>query len=347
MTETRKIAFFDSKPYDRLWMDRLKDAYEFHITYFESRLNHDTVKLADGFDAVVAFVNDTIDATVIESLHQSGIEVIALRCAGYNHVDFKAAFGKVHVLHVPAYSPYAVAEHAAALLLSLNRKIHRAYTRTRDFNFSINGLTGFDLHGKTAGIIGTGKIGRVFIDICRGFGMNVIAYDPYPNADTAVDYVDLNELIRHSDVISLHCPLTPQTHHIISREALAMVKPNAYIINTSRGALIDSLALIDAIKEGRIGGAGLDVYEEESDFFYEDLSASVIQDDVLARLVTLPNVLITSHQAFLTEEALKNIAETTFQNLQQYFSGGPLPNEICYQCHQLGQCDQKHQTRCF
>lgn len=343
----KEIAFFDTKPYDRVWMDRLKIEYGFIIKYYESRLNHDTVKLAQGSDAVVAFVNDTIDSVVIETLHSYGISVLALRCAGYNHVDFKAAFGKVHIVHVPAYSPYAVAEHAAALLLSLNRKLHRAYTRTRDFNFSINGLMGFDLHGKTAGIIGTGKIGRVFIDICRGFGMNVIAFDPYPIQDSNIQYVELAELISKADVISLHCPLTPQTHHIIDREALEKVKPGALIINTSRGALIDSLALIDAIKSGHLGGAGLDVYEEESDLFYEDLSASVIQDDVLARLVTLPNVLITSHQAFLTAEALENIARTTMDNLRQYFTGQPLPNEICYQCNKLGKCDLSHKERCF
>ena len=345
--DKKKIAFFDAKPYDHIWMDKLKESFGFDLKYFESRLNHDTVKLAQGLDGVIAFVNDTVDAPVIHALYEDGIHVIALRCAGYNHVDFQAAFGKVHVLHVPAYSPYAVAEHAAALLLSLNRKIHRAYNRTRDFNFSINGLTGFDLHDKTAGIIGTGKIGRVFIDICRGFGMKVLAYDPYPIEDSDIKYVSLNELIKQSDIISLHCPLTPDTHHIISADALEKVKKGAIIINTSRGALIDSLALIDAIKSGHLGGAGLDVYEEESDVFYEDLSASVIQDDVLARLVTLPNVLITSHQAFLTGEALENIARTTLQNLRQFFDGEPLPHEICYQCHKYGKCDRKHRERCF
>lgn len=341
----KKIALYDAKPYDKLWMDG--SGYGFDIKYFESKLNADTAALARGADGVIAFVNDTIDAPVLDALYEYGITIVALRSAGFNNVDFRAAFGKVHVVRVPAYSPYAVAEHAMALLLALNRKIHRAYNRTRDFNFNISGLTGFDLHGKTIGVIGTGKIGRVFIDICRGFGMKVVAHDPYPAADAGIEYVPADELFRRADVISLHCPLTQDTHHLLDQKALALTRPGVYIINTSRGALIDSEALLAAIKEGRIGGAGLDVYEEESDIFFEDFSNTIMQDDVLARLVSMPNVLITSHQAFLTSEALENIARTTLTNLKQYFDKGDLPNEICYQCAKQPSCAQDHTHPCF
>lgn len=345
--DIKTIAFFDAKPYDRVFMDQFKDDYSFAIQYYETRLNHDTVRLAQDCDAVCAFVNDILDAFVIETLFRYGIRVIALRCSGYNHVDFKAAYGKIHILRVPSYSPYAIAEHAMALLLSLNRKIHRAYTRTRDFNFSLHGLVGFDLKGKTVGVVGTGQIGRIFIDICRGFGMNIIASDPYPLPNSDISYVPFDTLVRQSDIISLHCPLTPETDHLINQETLDKAKPGVFIINTSRGALIDSYALIEAIKSGRVGGAGLDVYEEESEFFYEDFSTSGIQDDVLARLLTMPHVLITSHQAFLTEEALLNIAQTTFHNLRQFFDGQPLQNEICYRCSKQSTCDRSHQERCF
>ncbi len=343
----KKIAFYDTKPYDKLWMDKFKGEYGFSIKYFESRLTADTVSLAKGADGVCVFVNDTVDAKVIEALHEYGIRILALRCAGFNNVDFKAAFEKLHVVRVPAYSPYAVAEHAMALLLSLNRKIHRAYNRTRDFNFNINGLTGFDLHGKTAGVLGTGKIGRVFIDICKGFGMKVVAYDPFPAADSGIDYVSVEQLMRESDVISLHCPLTPETHHIIDEKALDNAKPGVFIINTSRGALIDTAALLAAIKDGRVGGAGLDVYEEESELFFEDFSNTIIQDDVLARLVSMPNVILTSHQAFLTAEALEKIARTTLANLKGYFDSGVLPNEICYQCEKQPGCAKNHAKPCF
>ena len=251
-----------------------------------------------------------------------------MRCAGYNNVDIKAAQGKIKILRVPKYSPYAVAEHTMALLLCLNRKIHRAFNRTRDYNFSINGLTGFDLHGKTAGIIGTGKIGQIFIDICRGFGMNIIAYDPYPLKNSGIEYVSKEELFRRSDIISLHCPLTKSTYHIVDKEALKEVKKDVYILNTSRGALIDAEALLTALKESRVGGAGLDVYEEESSLFFEDFSGSVIQDDVLSLLVNMPNVIVTSHQAFLTHEALSGIAEVTIDNLNSFFSGKELKNEV-------------------
>lgn len=343
----KKVTFYDTKPYDKVWMDALKGEYGLQIKYFESKLNADTVSLARGSDAVCVFVNDTVDAEVIESLHDYGIRILALRCAGFNNVDFKAAFEKLHVVRVPAYSPYAVAEHAMALLLAVNRKVHRAYNRTRDFNFNINGLTGFDLHGKTVGVIGTGKIGRVFIDICKGFGMNVIAYDPFPAKDADFEYVSSTELIKRADVISLHCPLTPETKHIIDEQALSAAKHGVTVINTSRGGLIDTAALLAALKDGRVRGAGLDVYEEESELFFEDFSNTIVQDDILARLVSLPNVILTSHQAFLTDEALEKIARVTLDNLKRYFDNGDLPNEICYQCEKKPGCAKDHVKPCF
>ncbi len=343
----KKIAFFDAKPYDKIWFDQLKDEHGFKIKYYENKLNEDTATMAAGSDAVVAFVNDDINAQVLDFLNEKGIHIIALRSAGYNNVDFQSAFGKVHVVRVPAYSPYAVAEHAVALLLTLNRHIHRAYIRTRDYNFSLNGLTGFDLYGKTVGVIGTGKIGQVFIDICKGFGMRVLAYDPYPLKDKGIDYVSLEKLFAESDIISLHCPLTKETHHVINKQAFSLMRDGVYIINTSRGALVDSEALIEAIKSGKVGGAGLDVYEEESELFFEDFSNTVMQDDTLARLVSMPNVIVTSHQAFLTQEALKNIAKTTLDNLKDYFDDKPLKNEICYQCDKSATCPINHEGRCF
>ncbi len=343
----KKIAFFDAKPYDKLWFDKLKESYDFKIKYYENKLNEDTAAMASGSDAVVAFVNDDINASAVDTLHRNGIQIIALRSAGYNNVDFKAAFGKIHVVRVPAYSPYAVAEHAMALLLTLNRKTHRAYNRTRDYNFSLNGLTGFDLYGKTIGVIGTGKIGQVFIDICKGFGMQVIAYDPFPAQGKGIDYVSVEELCSRADIISLHCPLTKDTHHLIGAETLSKMRDGVVIINTSRGALIDSEALVEAIKSKKVGAAGLDVYEEESELFFEDFSNTIIQDDILARLVSMPNVIVTSHQAFLTNEALHNIAETTLDNLKAFFDGAELKNEICYQCEKAPSCDLKHTKRCF
>ncbi len=343
----KKITFYDTKPYDKVWMDKLKGEHGLDIKYFESKLHADTVSLARGSDAVCVFVNDTVDAEVIDKLYEYGIRILALRCAGFNNVDFKAAFGKLHVVRVPAYSPYAVAEHAMALLLAINRKVHRAYNRTRDFNFNINGLMGFDLHGKTVGVVGTGKIGRVFIDICKGFGMHVIAYDPFPVKDAGFEYVSCEELMRCSDVISLHCPLTPKTKHIINKKSLAAAKPGVTIINTSRGALIDTSALLNALKDGHVRGAGLDVYEEESELFFEDFSGTIVQDDILARLVSLPNVILTSHQAFLTDEALEKIAYTTLENLRRYFDGGRLENEICYQCEKQPNCPKDHVKPCF
>lgn len=322
----KKIAFFDTKPYDKEWFD--KENRAFSITYFESRLGPHTARLAGGFDAVCAFVNDDISAEVIDALVKAGVSILAMRCAGYNNVDIRYAEGKLTVVRVPAYSPYAVAEHAMALLQTLNRHLNKAYNRTRDFNFSIAGLTGIDLHGKTAGVIGTGKIGKVFICICRGYGMNIIAYDPYPSEENGICYVSLDRLFAESDVISLHCPLTEQTKHILGKAAFGKMTRRPYIVNTSRGGLIDSTALLDALNRGTVRGAALDVYEEETDFFYEDLSDHVVRDDQLSLLVSKPNVLLTSHQGFLTEEALRNIAVTTLKNLQDHFAGRRPENEI-------------------
>lgn len=323
----KKIAFFDTKPYDKDYFEKTPHD-GLYFKYYVNKLTADTAFVAKGCEGAVAFVNDTIDEAAINGLYENGVRVLAMRCAGYNNVDLKAAKGKIRVLRVPKYSPYAVAEHTMALLLCLNRKIHRAFNRTREYNFSIDRLTGFDLYGKTAGIIGTGKIGQIFIDICRGFGMNIIAYDPYPNPNLGVEYVTKEELFKRSDIISLHCPLTESTKHIIDEKALKMTKPDVYILNTSRGALIDSEALLRAIRESRIGGAGLDVYEEESSLFFEDFSNSVIRDDLLSLLVNMPNVIVTSHQAFLTKEALTNIAEVTIENLNSFFDGRNLENEI-------------------
>ncbi len=322
----KKIAFYDAKSYDMTWFDRMSSKYE--IVYYEAKLNPHTARLARGCEAVCAFVNDDIGKETIDILVEEGVEILAMRSAGYSNVDVKAASGKLPIVRVPAYSPYAVAEHAMALLLTLNRKTHKAYVRTRDFNFSLVGLTGVDLYGKTVGVIGTGKIGRVFIDICRGFGMKVIAFDPYPAADAGIDYVELEELFRESDVISLHAPLTEQSRHILDKDAFDKMKKNVFIINTSRGALIDSEALLAALNEEKIRGAGLDVYEEEADFFFEDMSGTIIKDDILSLLVSRPNVIITSHQAFFTEEALESIAQVTLQNLDEFFEGKELSNEV-------------------
>lgn len=344
----KKVAFFDTKPYDRTWFDALGKNYE--ITYFEEKLNHHTAKFTDGFDAVCAFVNDRVNALAIERLYNNGVQLIAMRCAGYSNVDVKAAFQKLHIVRVPAYSPHAVAEHTMGLLLTLNRRLHKAYNRTREFNFSIVGLTGTDLYGKTVGVIGTGKIGRTFIDICRGFGMRVLAYDKFPAKDSGLDYVELDTLLRESDVISLHCPLTPDTRHILNRDAFSKMKKGVFILNTSRGALIDSEALLDALNSRTVGGAGLDVYEEEANLFYEDRSDTIIHDDTLALLVSRPNVILTAHQAFLTEEALHNIAEETIKNLDAFFSGAPLENEICYLCDRdkaEHDCRKTRRERCF
>lgn len=322
----KKIAFFDAKPYDRTWFDQLNQHY--HIKYYEHKLTPDTISLAHGCEAVIPFVNDTLDRTVIDGLCQEGIKMIALRCAGYNNVDRDAARERIPVVRVPGYSPYAVAEFTMGLLLTLNRKIHKAYFRTRDFNFSLNGLVGFDLHGRTVGVIGTGKIGQIFIRICQGFGMHVLAYDPYPVQDAGFPYVPLEELLAKSDIISLHCPLTEQTRHLINRDTIARMKDGVYLLNTSRGMLVESESLLDALKNGKIAGAGLDVYEEETEFFFEDRSDMVQRDTLLSLLVSMPNVVLTSHQAFLTNEALHNIAQVTLDNLDAYFKDGTVLNAV-------------------
>lgn len=322
------IAFYDTKPYDRIWFDTLAGEYGYHIKYFEHKLNADTAVLASGYDAVCVFVNDRVDARVIQTLVQEKVGLIALRCAGYNNVDLAAASGKIPVVRVPSYSPSAVAEHAMALLLSVNRKTYRAYIRTRDSNFSINGLMGMDLRNKTAGVIGTGQIGRLFGEMAGGFGMRVLGFDPGPARARGIEYVPLEELFALSDVISLHCPLTKETRHIICRDSIARMKEDCILINTSRGALIDTAALIDGLLSGKLGGAGLDVYEEESDYFFEDKSNEMIQDEELARLLSLPNVLVTSHQAFFTKEAMQAIAMTTMENIFAYAGGKQLQNEV-------------------
>ncbi len=343
-----KIAFFDAKPYDRPSFDRYGDEKGIVFKYYETRLNEDTVDLAKGCDGVCIFVNDTVNAAVIDRLQELGIKVLALRCAGFNNVDIKYAHGRLHIVRVPAYSPYAVAEHAMALLLTSIRRIHKAYIRSRDFNFSLAGMTGFDLHGKTVGVIGTGKIGKVFINICRGFGMKVLAFDKYPTKEIEdgdrVRYVELDELFKKSDIISLHCPLTEETNHIINREALEQCKKGVVILNTSRGALVDAEALLEGIKARKVGAACLDVYEEESDLFFEDNSGHIMEDDTLARLISMPNVIVTSHQAFLTEEALQNIAETTVSNIKEMLENGQCANEVCYRCGITEDCKN---TKCF
>ena len=323
----KTIAFFDTKPYD-LESFKPYDNDQLKFRFFENKLNADTVSMTACCDGVCAFVNDTLDRRVLDELARYGVGVVALRCAGYNNVDLKAAQGQVRILRVPAYSPYAVAEHAMGMILTLNRKLHRAYIRTRDHNFSLEGLIGFDLHGKTVGIIGTGKIGRCFADICNGFGMRVLGYDPFETEEFCGEYTDLNTLFNQSDIVSLHCPLTKENMHLINAETLKNMKRGCFIINTSRGKLIDTAALIDGIKSGQVGAAGLDVYEEETSLFFEDFSEEIIHDDTLSTLISMPNVLVTSHQAFLTRQALESIAKTTVQNFQDFFAGKPLENEV-------------------
>ena len=317
-----RIAVFNTKPYDQRFLEAANADHGFELVFLEAHLSPRTALLADGCEAVCTFVNDPLPAATLSVLHGLGVRLIALRCAGFNQVDLKAAerLGMT-VARVPAYSPFAVAEHAVALILTLNRCIHRAYNRVREGNFQLEGLLGFDLHGKTIGVIGTGKIGAIFATIMRGFGTRVLAYDPYPNPDLEVEYVPLEVLLAESDIVSLHCPLTPQTQHLMDSSHLALLKRGAMLVNTSRGALIDTPAAIEALKSGQIGALALDVYEEEGDLFFENLSNSVIQDDVFSRLLTFPNVLITGHQAFFTREALENIARTTLQNVAAFASG--------------------------
>lgn len=322
-----KAIMFDAKPYDKKWFDIYAKG-KIDISYFDTKLDSRTVELAHGYDTVIVFVNDTVDKPVIEKLHEMGIKLVALRCAGFNNIDFHAAKGKIRFVRVPAYSPYAIAEHTMALLLTSVRRIHKAYNRTREYNFSINGLTGFDLHGKCVGVIGAGRIGRAFIDICLGFGMKVLAYDKFPAQGTGAEFCTLEKLFSESDIISLHCPLTEENYHLINKNSIAKMKDGVVILNTSRGALIDADDLLEGIKNRKIGGACLDVYEEESDIFFADKSGHILSDDVLARLLTMPNVIVTSHQAFLTEEALAGIAETTVQNILSFFAGEKPVNEV-------------------
>lgn len=343
-----KVAFFDTKEYDRASFELCNVQNEMEFKFLETKLTEDTVDLAKDCDVVCVFVNDTVNDKVIDKLYEYGVKMIALRCAGYNNVDLSRAYGKIHVVHVPAYSPYAVAEHAAALLLTSIRRIHKAYNRTRDFNFSLNGLTGFDLHGKTVGVVGTGKIGRIFINICQGFGMNVIAYDKFPAKDSGLHYVSLDELFEKSDIISLHCPLTEETTHLINHENIEKMKKGVVILNTSRGALINAEALLEGIKSRKVGAACLDVYEEEADIFFEDRSGHILNDELLARLISMPNVIVTSHQAFLTKEALTNIAETTIKNIKSFFENdGLCDNELCYRCGNIEHCKKQRKQRCF
>lgn len=344
------VLFYDTKPYDQQSFDAANAQYQLTFKYLHSHLNEDTAVISKGYDVVCLFVNDQLTAPIADRLFENDIRLVALRCAGYNNINLQAVFNRIHVVRVPTYSPYAVAEHAVALMLSLNRKTHKAYYRTRDNNFNITGLIGFDMYQKTVGVIGTGQIGRILIQILKGFGMHILAYDKFPNQSYAkqmgFEYVELEELYRQSDIISLHCPLTKETHHLINAGSLHNMKPGVMIINTGRGHLIDSKALVDALRDQHVGAAGLDVYEEESEYFFEDFSTQVIDDDVLARLLSFPNVLITSHQGFFTREALANIANTTLQNIDDFFHNCPLNNEICYQCCDEG-CRKKEVGRCF
>lgn len=323
-----KIAFYGTKPYDRIWFEPLAEGYGASITFLDARCTKDTLALAQGYDAICVFINDQIDGSMIDRLCEMNIQAILLRSAGFNHVDIKAAMGRIHVLRVPSYSPEAVAEYAAALLLTVNRYTHKAYTRSRDFNMNINGLMGTDLNNKTAGIIGTGKIGQAMIDILKGFHMQILAYDLYPNENLGVKYVDLDTLFAKSHVISLHCPLTKESHYIIDDTAIEKMKSGVYIINTSRGGLINTNALLEGLLNKKIAGVGLDVYEEEEGLFYEDLSHEIIQDNTLARLMTFPNVLITSHMGFFTQEAMQAIAVETLENAYALEHGQKLVNEV-------------------
>lgn len=327
-----KIAVFSAKRYDRDFLDAANAAEGHQLHYFEVALGLESVALAAGHDAVCIFVNDVADAGVLEALQRGGTKLVALRCTGFNNVDLAAA-GRLgmKVVRVVDYSPNSVAEHAVALLLAINRKIHRAYNRTRDSNFSLDGLMGFDLHGKTVAVVGTGKIGRVFARIMVGFGCKVIGHDKYPSPEfeaLGARYAQPGEIGASADIISLHCPLTPETHHIVNAETLGRLKRGALLVNTSRGGLVDTEAAIEALKSGQLGGLALDVYEQEAGLFFRDLSGTIITDDVLQRLISFPNVIVTGHQAFFTEEAITTISETTLRSATEFAAGTPLSNEI-------------------
>ncbi len=328
------IAFFGTKPYDEKSFNIANELYGFDIRYYKGHLNKNNLILTQGADVVCIFVNDTADKDIIDAMVENGVKLLALRNAGFNNVDLKAAEGKLKVVRVPAYSPYAVAEYAVALMLTLNRKIHRAYWRTRDGNFSLHGLMGFNMHGKTVGIIGTGKIAKILIRILKGFGMNILANDLYPDykfaQEMGITYTSLDELYHNADIISLHCPLTDEAKYIINADSISKMKDGVMLINTGRGMLIHTNDLIEGLKNKKIGSAGLDVYEEESEYFYEDKSDKIIDDDALARLLSFNNVVVTSHQAFFTHEAMQNIAETTLQNIQDFINNKELINEVKY-----------------
>jgi D-lactate dehydrogenase len=347
-----KITFFDAKPYDIKFFEQENKNFDYELKFFEGHLTEDTAIVAHGSEVVCVFVNDAVSSEIIDILLAGGTKLIALRCAGYNNVDLKASYEKMHVVRVPAYSPYAVAEYAMALILTLNRKTHKVYSRIRDNNFSISGFLGFDLHGRTAGVVGTGNIGKVMAKILRGFGMRVLLYDLYPDEafakENGSEYVELEVLLRESDIISLHCPLNDETYHLIDTESIAKMKTGVMIINTSRGHLIDTAALIEGLKTQKIGSAGLDVYEEESEYFFEDKSDTVMTDDKLARIISFNNVLVSSHQGFFTVDALTNISATTLQNIDDFFNDRHLKNEICYRCGKTP-CPMKtgEVKRCF
>lgn len=323
-----KIAFYSTKPYDRIWFEPLGREYGFDIHFIETACNRETIFMAKGYDAICIFVNDYVNADMIEELYEMNVKAILLRSAGFNHVDVKAAEEKIVILRVPSYSPEAVAEFAMAMLLTVNRLTHKAYNRTREFNMSLNGLMGMDLFEKTAGVVGTGKIGQAMIKILNGFQMRVLCYDPFPVKGLEAEYVSLEELLKQSDVISLHCPLTSETRHLINKNSIENMKDGVYLVNTSRGGLINTDDLIDAMLKKKFGGVGLDVYEEEEGVFYEDRSGEIITDDNLARLMTFPNMLVTSHMGFFTREAMRAIAHTTLENAYALENGLPLLNQV-------------------
>lgn len=327
-----KIAFFDTKDYDREMFDKYNSEYNYEITYFKTKLNEETAVLATGFNVVCIFVNDTANKVVLEKLKSLGVKLIALRCAGYNNVEISHLPSGLGVVRVPAYSPYAVAEHTAGLLLALDRKVYKSYQRTKKYNFSLDGLLGFDIHGKTVGVIGTGKIGKVFINIMNGFGANVIAYDVYQDKKAEEElnfkYTTLDEIYKNADIISLHCPLTEENHNMINKDSIAKMKKGVILLNTSRGKLINAKDLVDCLEKGMIGGVGLDVFEDEEEYFLNDMSNSYIRDAELSILLSMPNVVITAHQAFFTKEALEKIVSTTLSNIKEYIETGKCENIV-------------------
>ena len=330
--EKTRVIFFDIKDYDKEFFKKYSKDYDFEMTFLQVRLSEETAHLTKGYDVVCAFTNDDINKETIDLISENGIKLLAMRCAGFNNVSLKDIHNRFKVVRVPAYSPHAIAEYTVGLILAINRKIHKAYVRTREGNFSINGLMGIDLYQKTAGIIGTGKIGQILIKMLKGFDMNVIAYDPFPNQKIADElgfkYVSLDELYAEADVISLNCPLTKETKYMINRRSMLKMKDGVMIVNTGRGALIDSVDLVEALKDKKVGAAALDVYEEEEEYFFEDKSSQVIEDDILGRLLSFHNVLLTSHQAYFTEEAVEAITVTTLNNIKAFVEGKELLNEV-------------------